>query len=149
MDNGHGPVAHSAWVPPYSTQSLTSKLETMIVPLLINLRALIKTFHITINQGCILVMYVHHQGTMTHFTIVCRTSNIYFASCLSMHACMHACHFCWKPQLTSPISKQCYPHKIFLISPFCKSSSYKSYYGISSVSNSAKSSTVVWGPSLW
>ena len=29
--------------------------------------------------------------------------------------CMHACHFCQKPQLTSPGSKQCYLGQFFLI----------------------------------
>ena len=37
VDNGHGPVAHSAQVPPYSTQLLISKLGIMIVSSLINL----------------------------------------------------------------------------------------------------------------
>ena len=47
--NSHGPVAHSAQVPPYSTQSLISTLGTMIVPLLVNLSTLAESFHITIN----------------------------------------------------------------------------------------------------
>ena len=28
---------------------------------------------------------------------------------------LHAHHFCWKPQLTSPGSKQCYLSQIFLL----------------------------------
>ena len=64
------------------------KIRIMIAPSLIDLRALVKSSHVTINQkDHILVVHFHHLGTMTLFTIICRTSNIYFASCPSMHAC--------------------------------------------------------------
>ena len=69
----------------------------MIVPSLINVRALVKSSHATINQkGCILVMHFQNWGTMMHFTIVHRTSN----SCPSIHACLPllpeaSTHFPW------------------------------------------------------
>ena len=49
VDNGHGPVAHSAWVPPFSIQLLISKLGIMIL-LLIDLSTSVQFSHITINQ---------------------------------------------------------------------------------------------------
>ena len=112
MDNGHGLMAHFTWVPPYSTQLLISKVGIVIVLLTINLSTLVKFSHVTINQeDWVLVAYFHHCGTMIHSTIIHRTSNIYFASSFQY---MHVCHFCQKPQLTSPGSKQCYQGQIFL-----------------------------------
>ena len=49
VDNGHGLVAHSARVPPYSTQLLISKLAIIIVPL-IDLSSIVESTHTTINQ---------------------------------------------------------------------------------------------------
>ena len=71
MDNGHGPVAHSAQVPPYLTLFVTLKLGIMIV-LLINLTSQLK------RKDQVLVM---------HQPIVHRTSNFYYASC-PFSACM-------------------------------------------------------------
>ena len=99
--NGNGPVAHSAQVPPYSTQSLISTLGIMIVSLLVNLSTLAESFHITINlKDHVLVMYFHCHGTVMCFTNVCSTSNICFTSCPSMHACLPllseaSTHFPW------------------------------------------------------
>ena len=88
MDNDHGPVAHSDQVPSYSTQLSTSKLGIMIALSLINLRAIMKFSHATINQkDFISVVQIHHLDTVTNFSTVCRTSNIYFASCHSMYTC--------------------------------------------------------------
>ena len=88
MDNGHGLVAHSAQVPPYSTQLLISKLGIMFVPLLIDLNVLIKSSQVTINQkDHVLVVYLYHHGTMMSSYTIHRTSNICFASCFSTHVC--------------------------------------------------------------
>ena len=54
----------------------------MIVPSLITLRAHIISSHEKINQnGHVLVINFHSHGSMMQFTILCKTSNIYFASC--------------------------------------------------------------------
>ena len=84
-DNGHGPVAHSARMPPYSTQLLISKLEIMIV-LSINLNALIESSHITINQKDCVFGHVLTMVPWQIISIIHRTSNICFASCPSMNA---------------------------------------------------------------
>ena len=89
MDNGHVPVAHSPQVPPHSTLFLISKLGIIFVTS-IYLSDLIDTTHVTIKQkrsrfSCVL----HHWGTMTHQSIICRTSNFYYASC-PFNACMLA-----------------------------------------------------------
>ena len=80
-------MACSSHLLPYSTQLLISKLGIMIIPLSIYLRALVESCCTKIIQKIsYLVTHFHHLGTMMHFTIVSRTSNIYFASCSSMHA---------------------------------------------------------------
>ena len=101
-DNGHGLVAHSLQVPPHSTLTLISKLWIMIVPL-INLSTLVKSSHVTIKRfwsftftiwlpwGVSLPYVGHPMSTLPDVT---------------QH--VHTHHFCWKPWLTSPGSKQCY-----------------------------------------
>ena len=103
-DNGHGPLAHSPQMPLYSTLFLISKLGIMIVPL-INLRALVNTTHVTIKQkdwvfGHGLSPLWYHDALFLLYVgphLLCQ---------LPIQG-IHARHFCQKPQLTSPGSKQC------------------------------------------
>ena len=74
MDNVHGHVAHSPWVPTYSTLFLILKSGIIIVP----------SIYLTSQSNRkdqVLVVYFHHGGTMTCQSIVCRTSKFYYANC--------------------------------------------------------------------
>ena len=61
-------MAHSVWVPPYSTKLVRWKLGIMIV-LLIDLSNLIESSHVTINQkDCVFrwVLVPSYYGTVMH-----------------------------------------------------------------------------------
>ena len=90
-DNGHGSVAHSSQVPPYSTLILILKLEIMIV-LLIDLSTFVDTTHIIINQrdcvfGCALSPLQYHEVS---FPLYIGPPTSTLPAVLSMHACMLA-----------------------------------------------------------
>ena len=92
MDNGYGQVAHSAHVPPFSTELLISnyKYDNAVV---------VGSQLWSINQkDHILVVHFHQLGTLMQFSNV----GLPTSSLPVVAQCTHACHFCWKPQLTSP-----------------------------------------------
>ena len=87
MDNGHGPVAHSAQVPPYSTQLLISKIRNYdchkLMALGLSLNPLTPQSIKRLRFGHVLSPTWYHDEFSHH-----RTSNIYFASCPLIHACL-------------------------------------------------------------
>ena len=99
-DNGHGLVAHSPWVPPYSTLSLIWKLGIMIF-LSINLSALVNTTHVTIKQkDWVLVVYFHHRYTMMHISSYAGLPTYTLPAAHLMHSCSPllleaSTHFSW------------------------------------------------------
>ena len=50
-------------------------------------------------------MYFHHLGTVTCHLLYAGPSTSSLPNAIQ---CMHAHHFCWKPELISPGFKQCY-----------------------------------------
>ena len=79
-------MAHSAWVLTYSTQLLTSKLEVMIVLDRPQCSWWILSCHNQSERLCFWPCTVTIMVLWHVISIVCRTSNICFASCPSMHA---------------------------------------------------------------
>ena len=79
----------------------------MIVPSLRDLRAFIESFHEAFDQRACFVHVLpppfYHNALFLQFTLP------------AIIQCMHASHFCQKPQLTSPGSKQFYLSQIFSV----------------------------------
>ena len=116
MDEGHDLVAHSAHVPPYSTESLISNLGIMIVLSLINLRALIESSHVMINSK--IVFWSCTFTTKILQCILLPYVGLPTSILPAAPQCMHTHHFCQKHQLTSPGFKQFFLSQIFLSTNF-------------------------------
>ena len=105
-------MAHSAQVPAYSTQLLILKIGIVIVPL-IDLSTLVESSHITINEddvfGHVLSPPWYHGMSFPLYV------GLLTSALPAVLQCMHAHHFCQKPQLTCPRYKQFYLSQIFLV----------------------------------
>ena len=116
VDIGHGMVAHSPWVPPYSTLFLISKLGIMIVQL-IDLSAVIDTTCVTIDRKRRVFGHVSSPLLVPWCVIlyVRRTSSIYFTSC-PFDACKLATSVGSLNSLSlAPNDVKCRVHKTMLL----------------------------------
>ena len=79
----------------------------------IDLRSLVEISHATISQKISFWPYIFIAWEPLHASPSYIGLQAYSLSVVTQH--MQACYFCWKPQITSPLSKQCDLSQIFLV----------------------------------